>query len=166
MTGPHTPPGAVANTHHPSAGPLNREQIDWLRDRPAQARRPLPAVGDVVGFRESENGPVVTATVLRWVDDLEDPYHNPAGQDPNVWKVVTDPSRAVPLYDALGRRRFELVADPWPALELQVEPTVREVPGGGTEVKGRRRIYSTREARLAGAVGWLPAEMIDPMEEG
>lgn len=148
MAGPHTPFGAVANRHHPQAGPLTGAEIAWASHRPGDARTELPAAGDLVGLREREGGPVLPATVLQVLDSLTDP---PAvgGFDPNVWQVVVNPVTRAPSYGPDGRYLLELVPDPWPRLLVRVDPV---------DGKGQRKFIEAREARLLGSAGWLPRE--------
>jgi hypothetical protein len=173
MTTPHRVvptmrPGALGATYHPPGESLEREVVDGLRCRAEADRLPpasLPRVGDVVGWREHPHGPVVRA-VVQAVESTEDPWAHerdafePHGPDNNVWRVVTNPARA-PLYDALGRYVYTLVADPWPSLVLTVEPDVeRNAAGQIIASKGARRHTITRESRRPGDAGWLPADQI------
>lgn len=152
-TSPHIPPGAPGNTHHPrNRAPLTHEELARLRCRPPHLRAEIPAIGAVVGYRADEDGPVVPAAVVRYADGLDAP---PVGgtPDPSIWMVVTDPLTAMPRLDADGRKQWVLVPDPWLSLVLRIDPP----PGA----KGPRRFTTTREARLDGSPGWLPAAAID-----
>lgn len=162
--------GAIGNTYHPPGRSLTGDELAWVRNRPEGERRPMPAVGAIVGWREVEGGPVVRATVVE-VESVTDPWAHesapfePHGPDPNVWRVVTNPETATPLHDALGRYVFAPVPDPWPAVVVRIDPTVINPGTGpdlaGREVIGRTRYMHVREARLPGSAGWLPAEDIN-----
>lgn len=155
MTGPHIPPGALPFTHHPrTRPPLDVNEATSLRVRPPTMRTDvadIPRPGDLCGFRAREHGPVVLATVVRWVDSLEDPWAT-GEPDPNVWQVATDDRRQA-LRDELGRYRYVLHPDPWPQIILRVDP-----PEGS---KGPRGFTSTRESRDPGSAGWLPRTAVD-----
>src|SRR5258707_434464 len=109
------------------------EEYQWARRRPASQRTAIPQVGDEVMYRHIEGGPVVRAEVLA-VQNLED------FQDPNLWYFQTD-SEGRPA-EIEGRRVLAKAYDPWPELTLKT-------PYG---------VGVSREARMRGAVGWLPLD--------
>jgi hypothetical protein len=153
-------PGAIGNTYHPPGGPLDGATLEWCRNRPdGVPRLPLPEVGEVVGFRAKPSGPVVAARVHS-VESITDPWAHerdafePHGPDVNVWRVVVNAAR-IPQYDLTrpGSYRFELTGDPWPSIVVCVEPDA-------ATGKGARTYVVTREARLAGSVGWTHPSQI------
>lgn len=160
-------PGAIGNTYHPSGAPLTREEVDWCRNRPEGVPRPpLPAPGDVVGYRAKPSGPIVAARVLE-VESLTDPWAHekdafePHGPDVAVWRVVVNEVGAA-QYDLTrpGSYRFELVDDPWPSVILVVEPERVEQPDGTTALRGARTYVVTKESRLPGSAGWTTPDQI------
>jgi hypothetical protein len=160
--GPTMRPGAMGATYHPPGMTLERATVDALRCRPEAERRKPPRPGDVVGWRRVHGGPVERATVVE-VDSLTDPHahendaHAPHGPDAAVWRVVTNPAAATPLYGADGGYLYELLPDPWPNVVLRVDPVRDEETNS---VKGRTEFTITREARLPGSAGWLPPDEI------
>jgi hypothetical protein len=160
-------PGAIGNTYHPTGGPLTREELDWCRNRPEGVPRPpLPAPGDVVGYRAKPSGPVVAARVHE-VESLTDPWAHehdafePHGPDVNVWRVVTNEAGAA-QYDLTrpGSYRFEPTDDPWPSVVLCIEPERIEHEDGTTGQRGARTYVVTKEARLPGSAGWTTPDQI------
>ena len=122
------------------------EQVRWARQRPPQARTPLPGRGDVVGLRLEPYGPVTRAKVLSV--DMARPTDTRPGAEINwnVWRyVVTNPARGPRIVSERGDRDVELVDDPWPDVVLETldGPKLRTV---------------TREARIPGSPGWLRGE--------
>lgn len=149
-------PQAMANTHHPSAGPLPPPVVWSLRCRPPEERfdpAMLPAVDDVIGIRLAEGGDVVPGVVTD-VASMTEPhpgYHDghPGEPDPNVWRVVVDPRtrHPAPRTDGHPGYRYELIEDPWPQLTVRIDPQ----PG-----EKRPRIFTvTREERLPPHGGWV-----------
>lgn len=112
------------------------EDINRARWRPEAQRTPIPAVGDRVLFRPTEEAGLVMATVL------EVTYHDPEGVDWNCWRVRTNPETATPVYDDDGNVILDPHPDAWPTLLLKVD--------------GQASHVVTREARLPGSAGWLP----------
>jgi hypothetical protein len=109
------------------------EQRLWAHCRPIEQRTALPHVGYVVGYRHDPCGPVERAVVTQEPDMATE-------DDPHTHYVITDWATRKPALDALGRRRYALVEDPWPTVRLQ------------TTSHG---VIETREARLPGSPGWL-----------
>jgi hypothetical protein len=126
--------------------PTTAEQVAWARNRPAHARTPLPAVGDVVGWRTANYGPVTRAKVLSVGMDRPGDTRPGAEIDWNVWRymVVLGPNGSRRPYEisARGDRGIELIDDPWPDVLLET-------------LDGPKLRIVTREARLPGSAGWL-----------
>lgn len=108
----------------------------WAARRPADLRTALPHVGDTVGYRHDPCGPVERAAVIAEPDLFTE-------SDPHTHYVITDWATRHPALDALGRRQYALVDDPWPTVRVR------------TATHG---IVETREARLPGSPGWLKWE--------
>ena len=167
----------MANTHHPQSGPLDPDLVWRIRNRPPAERLPLdriPQVGDRVGVRMEEGGPVLAAVVTArqsWTlpypgyrEGVWPPPEN-QGPDPNVWRVVVDPSTRQPVPRADGREGYvyELVDDPWPTLTVRIDPPTDSQ--GRIRVKRARRFTELREERIPPWGGWLFADAInDPGE--
>lgn len=166
MMGPGQPvvpvqqPGYIGNTVHPTGAPMTQTELERCRCRPGDVPRPpLPAVGDLVGYRAVAGGPVVAARV-QGVESLADPWAHehdafePHGPDVNVWDVSVMPGTRMPRFDPArpGAYLFELRDDPWPSVVVAVEPV---------DGKGRRLYAITREARLPGAAGWIPLDQME-----
>lgn len=145
------------------------EQIEQThaRNRPLSERPPLPKPGDRVWFRrwewERDSGgrhvPPELATVVGiQPDDHPDfrDYVPGVGwvRDPNLWHLVRD-INGKPLRGLDGGWRYEPVADPWPWLDLELEPHPAGYP---------RPLERAREARLRGSAGWLPLDYLDRAE--
>ncbi len=113
-------------------GPAHANDGIWARCRPPRHRNPVPAPGDRVGYRHNPGGPVSQAVVER-VDTSNQ-------ADFNVWRFVVDEHEQPVIVD--GRAVMELTDDPWPDVWLYTD-------------FGR---VVTREARLPGSAGWLPAK--------
>ncbi len=111
--------------------PWQAWEFAWARQRPAQHRPPLPAVGDTVLYRHDAWGDVTEATVAK-VQDLDDIT------DPNLWGVQLDPAGQPVTFQ--GRQLIAQAPDPWPDLYLHTQ----------------FGYFKTREARLRGSPGWLP----------
>lgn len=154
---PFTPRGAMGNTHHPAhRPPLTHEEVAALRCRPAHLRTEIPAVGDIVGYRHDEDGPVVAAVVTQ-VQAMPDQPTEPL-PDPLVWAAVVHDALAGPVAGEHRMRHYRIVDDPWPSVVLRVDPHRDPITG---KVSGARQFYQTREARLPGAAGWLPPTSVD-----
>jgi hypothetical protein len=108
-------------------------EFDWTMHRPGPRRVPLPAAGDRVLYRHRHFADVTPASVLEVqpvpVDDAE--YES---------RTVCGPT-GLPVVDGAGRRVMARVPDPWVTLRLATD-------WGHVD---------TREARLRGSAGWLPA---------
>lgn len=107
-------------------------ELQWVRNRPSESRPPYPRVGDAVLYRSNEWHDPVPAEVIA-VDVQEDDQHM-------LWP------------------------DPWPLCRLRVPVVIPDskrdvsgllLPGAAT---GRPSLVETREARLEGSAGWLPAD--------
>lgn len=146
LAAPHT--GVPGYVHHPASGPLSHEQRHSLAHRPEALRRKPPPVGAVVGYRHDEGGIVVSATVM-WVQDMTQTAATGGEFDPNVHRVKMK-GPGLPERTVLGALALELLADAWPLVKLR------------TRVGGATLIIDTREARLPGSAGWLPASDITP----
>lgn len=110
-----------------------------IHDRPAPT--PIPRPGEVVWFRAQPFGDLVEAVV----EAVQDPHVHPAGEpDPNLWYRDTETGAPVCLLD-----------DPWPTLTLDTLWT--DESGTASRVR-----LTTREARVRGAVGWLPHDWAAP----
>lgn len=154
---PFTPRGAMGNTHHPAwRPPLSHDEAAALRCRPPHLRTEIPAVGDVIGYRDQPNGPIVAATVVE-VQAMPEQPTDPL-PDPLVWEVVVIPGIFVAAPGEHRDKHYRLVDDPWPSVVLRVDP--HRDPDTGA-VRGRRMLYQTREARLPGEPGWYPANAVD-----
>lgn len=141
--------------------PTSEAQIRWARCRAPGQRTPLPVVGEIVGLRLANYGPVVRARVTD--DGMATPSDTRPGAeiDWNVWRyrteelyddtgalVVRRPVLLPPVVGALGgvaHRAVELVDDPWPDVTLKT-------------LDGPVMFTRTREARLPGSAGWLRQE--------
>ncbi|GAA3283834.1 hypothetical protein Dvina_01465 [Dactylosporangium vinaceum] len=119
---------------HTRLVPHEPHEVEWARQRPAQHRTKLPAVGDEVLYRHHDWGLVVPAEVL-WLQPFDDL------DDPNLWTVQRDPLGQPLTLD--GRPVLQQRLDPWPLLRLKVEHLGPVL---------------SREARLRGAAGWLPLD--------
>lgn len=122
--------------------PYTRDEIAYIRKRPAHERTPLPAVGDTVWCRLDEWGEVYEALVtgVQPEDDIDDPH---------MYEVVTDAVGDPVMVE--GRPALSMLDDPWPTLWLEVK-----VPRQDGFVK---IVHThTREARLRGSCGWLPLD--------
>lgn len=121
--------------------PVSQEEIllgVWGRDQAT----PLPEPGDVVLYRAQSWGDVVEAQVVA----IQDYHEHPNGEpDANIWYRHAETGEAMWLHD-----------DPWPALTLD---TVWHNEHGDA---WRMRL-TAREARVRGAVGWLPAGWDPPI---
>lgn len=153
----------LGNRYIPAGTTLTAEMAEFARCRPEHLRTPiraLPKLNDVIGYRSGPNQQVIAALVIG-VPNLTAPGDDP---DLNVWRVVLDPESRAPKLDLLGRRRHELVDDPWPVVRLRIGPP----PGGvadperpGGALKGSTTYTDVREERLPGLGGWLPAGAIE-----
>lgn len=127
--------------------PTTAEQVRWARNRPSSARTRIPAVGDVVGWRAQNYGPVTRCKVISVGMTIPADTRPGAEIDWNVWRYVlkiNDPhAPAAPVaISERGDRAVELVDDPWPDLLLET-------------LDGPKLRTMTREARLPGSAGWL-----------
>lgn len=110
--------------------------------RPLRARTPIPAVGDVIGYRHNPGGPI-TRALVEWVDPMDDPGASP---DWNVWEYIVDDNTRQLVLTPLGHAQLRIREDPWPDVILRSK-------------HGR---FQTREARSSDAKpGWLPRGMIN-----
>lgn len=141
---PRAPGGGAV--HQPAAGPLRADQVAYAHCRPVAHRRGIPPVGERVGLRMAEGGPVVAAVVVR-VLGMEEPGPT-SNPDILVWQVRTDERRQAVRGGGPNGYLWELRPDPWPVLLLRVDPV------GG---KGPRLFIESREERLSPYGGWLPA---------
>lgn len=131
------PPGSGMRYNPPGA--IVRTDADLMRatSRPAGKRPKLPKVGALVGVRLTLRGPVVGKCEVLAVQSLtRKPPVDAPEVDLNVWTPATDGRLArIP--------GWRLVDDPWPTLRIKT-------PSG--------QIFDVREARVRGAVGWVPEE--------
>ena len=146
LAAPHS--GVPGFVHHPAAGPLSNQQRWSLANRPPEQRRKPPVVGATVGYRHEEGGIVVPAVVM-WVQAADQTAATAGEFDPNVYRVKMK-SPGMPERTVLGALALEPLADAWPLVKLR------------TRVGGATLIIDTREARLPGSAGWLPASDITP----
>jgi hypothetical protein len=120
-------------------GAIQRTDSDLMRStmRPRGQRPKLPKIGDLIGVRLKLRGPVVGKCEVLIVQSLtRKPPVDAPEVDLNVWTPAVDSRlRRIP--------GWSLVDDPWPTLRVKT-------PAG--------HVYDIREARIPGAVGWVPEE--------
>jgi len=129
--------------------PYSSKELAWARLRPPAYRVDASTIhpGMVIPFRAERWSLPINARVISVTDlSLDHAFAQLIAHgkpDENVWQVLYDHS-GEPRLDGFGRAVIELLPDPNPDIILAPD--------------GWRTHTVTRESRLRGDTGWLPAD--------